>query len=180
MTSLGNIFYILLLIFYLLVIAVFGYTFALADVDSSGLNGKISRFLYVYTPEQLYKVLSACLGPTLFKECAKNYDYCINERNPIMQIVYLVVLNSSFICWLIFGAPMLPNSMVGYHHKFIAYAGLIACHYSFYIACKKNPGVIVKDNIRCFSHHPYDGALYVEGYGCRTCEIKKVRPWTLI
>jgi hypothetical protein len=93
-------------------------------------------------------VLSRSLGPSIFGKCTSAYDYAINERNPIMQYVYLTVLNSSFICWLIFGSPMLPNSMVGYHHKFIAYAGLAACHYSFYIACKKNPGVITKDNIR--------------------------------
>ena len=167
--------YILLLIFYGFVIVLLGYTFVFADVENKGLNGKISRFLFEYMPRLISEAIARLAGPTIYKQIVSYYNYAVNERNPIMQYLYLAVLNGSFITWLIFGAPKLPNSMIGYHHRYIAYAGLAACHYSFYIACLKSPGVIVKGNSHCFAHHKYDGVLYVDGHGCRTCGIKKVR-----
>jgi hypothetical protein len=174
MSTMEQILYILLLSFYGLIILIFGYTICGADCDDPGLNGRISRYLYEYVPQQISKIISRLAGPNLYKQIVAHYDYAVNERNPIMQGVYLVVLNTSFVCWLVLGAQKLPNSMVGYHHRYLAYVGVAACHYSFYIACKKSPGMIVKANIRCFAHHPYDGALYVEGYGCNTCGVKKV------
>jgi hypothetical protein len=175
MSTMGLILYIFLLSFYGLIILIFGYTICGADCDDPGLNGRISRYLYEYVPQQISKLISRLAGPSLYKQIVGYYDYAVNERNPIMQGVYLVVLNTSFICWLVLGAPKLPNSsMVGYHHRYLAYVGVAACHYSFYVACTKSPGMIVKANIRCFAHHPYDGALYVEGYGCHTCGVKKV------
>lgn len=87
---------------------------------------------------------------------------------------YLATLNSSFFCWLAFGAPLLPNSMISYYHKYIAYLGIMACHYSFYIACSEGPGVLTAENIECFDHQKYDGVLYIERHVCRTCQIRKV------
>ena len=171
---LGQAFYVFLIAFYLIVLIIVIYVLTLADAESTGLNGRLSICLLVNAPRQLSKTLLSFLGPRLFKKCSSTYDYAVNERNPIMQVVYLVIINTSFLCWLIFGVPLLPNSMVSYHHKYIAYLGIAACNFSFYTACKKGPGVIVEGNLRCFAHQPFDGALYVEGYGCRTCEIKKV------
>ena len=170
----GQVMYVLLIGFYLGVIIIVIYILTLADAESTGLNGRLSMCLLVHAPRQLSKTLLKFLGPTLFKKCSSTYDYAVNERNPIMQVVYLVIINTSFLCWLIFGVPLLPNSMVSYYHKYIAYLGVAACNFSFYTACNKGPGVIVEGNLRCFAHQPFDGALYVEGYGCRTCQIKKV------
>lgn len=65
--------------------------------------------------------------------------------------------------------------MISYYHKYIAYIGMMLCHYSFYIACKKDPGVISAQNIDCFNHQEYDNVLYLKGFGCRTCRTIKVR-----
>lgn len=174
MDLIGQVFYFFLLSIYVSIIFFFGYTFIFADCDDVGLNGRISRFLYERLPELFSKAVLKLAGPAIYKELLANYNYVVNERNPIMQFVYLAVFNSCFICWLIFGASKLPNSMIGYHHRYIAYVGLAACHYSFYIACQRNPGILTKENVRCFAHHEYDGVLYVEGFSCRTCEVKKV------
>lgn len=87
---------------------------------------------------------------------------------------YLATLNGSFFCWLAFGTPLLPNSMISYYHKYVAYIGVMACHYSFYIACSEGPGVLTAENLECFDHQKYDGILYVEKHICRTCQIRKV------
>ena len=78
------------------------------------------------------------------------------------------------MCWLVCGAPLVPNSMIGSHHKYIAYIGVLACHYSFHVACKMGPGVITEETVECFAHEQYDGVLYHEGYVCRTCDTAKV------
>ena len=89
---------------------------------------------------------------------------------------YLIVLNCSFFCWLAFGLPLLHNSFVSHYHKYVAYIGVMACHYSFYIACKVGPGSISADNLHCFDHHEYDAVLYLEGFRCHTCQTTKVTP----
>lgn len=93
----------------------------------------------------------------------------------VSKFRYLLVLNGSFFGWLAFGSPLLPNSMINYYHKYVAYLGVMACHYSFYVACKEGPGAVTVENTECFKHHQYDGVLYIEGLGCRTCLTTKVR-----
>ena len=88
---------------------------------------------------------------------------------------YLLIINSSYFCWLTFGAPLVPNSMVSSYHRYLAYIGIGACHYSFYIACKTSPGVITAETVDCFDCQEYDGVIYSEGFCCRTCNTTKVR-----
>jgi len=163
-----------LLTFYISTIVIFSYTICFADNEGKGLNGRISRFLYEQIPKKLSSLLSEYLSPAYFNQCSETYDYVLHQKNPIMQYVYLVVLNVSFMCWLIFGTPQLPCSLIPYYHKYLAYFGIVACHYSFYVACKNGPGVITKHNSSCFQHHLYDDVLYVEGKACRTCDTKKI------
>jgi hypothetical protein len=92
---------------------------------------------------------------------------------------YLATLNGSFYCWLAFGAPLLPNSMTSYYHKYVAYIGVMACHYSFHIACGEGPGVLTAENVDCFDHQKYDGVLYIERRICRTCQIRKASKYKL-
>jgi hypothetical protein len=87
---------------------------------------------------------------------------------------YLIVLNCSFFGWLAFGLPLLHNSFISHFHKYLAYFGVMACHISFYVACKVGPGSISADNVHCFDHHEYDAVLYLEGFQCHTCQTMKV------
>ena len=66
--------------------------------------------------------------------------YVVNTKNPILQILYLVLLNGAFIVWLIFGQTQLPTSRIGVIHAYIGTAGVIICHICFYIACAVSPG----------------------------------------
>jgi len=163
-----------LIFFYTFILAIIWYIFQFADVNSIGLNGVLSRFL-----------LKTC--PTLFSESIINicghgvndaifgvYDYCINKKNPILQIFYLILLNGSYILWLVFGQPLLPVLYVSELHSYIALIGLMACLWSFFIACTVKPGIITLQTQRYFAHRDYDDLLYTPGAVCRTCQTIKV------
>ena len=160
---------IYLVIFFIFIYGAFG-----ADVSDNGINGKLSRFIFRQAPRMFSSFLSKIVGEKLYNQIYRLYDYVVNQRNPIMQILYLLILNLSFLSWLILGAHRLPNKYCGLEHKYIAYIGIALCHYSFFIACTKSPGIITKDNEHCYDHHPYDGILYLNGYYCKTCKTKKL------
>lgn len=73
--------------FYALVILLFVYTFVLADSEGKGLNGRVSRFIYTYLPEEMSRLLSQCLGPSVYARLAAIYDYVVHQRNPVMQVM---------------------------------------------------------------------------------------------
>jgi palmitoyltransferase len=171
---LGSYGAVIVLAFYSIILAIFVHCFFFADTSSSGINGKVSRYLYDVLPEAFAKTLKAMFGQSGFDKIYSCYHYVTNERNPIMQLVYLVTLNGCFIGWLTYGEPLLPVHYIGIEHKYIAYVGICLCHYSFYIACKASPGIISKENFRCFMHRPYDNLLFLDGYGCSTCLVRKV------
>lgn len=108
--------------------------------------------------------------------CSRTYSPQCCSPHVLFSFIdrYLATLNGSFFCWLAFGAPLLPNSMTSHYHKYLAYIGVMACHYTFYIACSEGPGVLTAENVECFDHQEYDGVLYVERHICRTCRIRKV------
>ena len=79
--------YAFMIAFYLLVIVLFTYVFTFADTEGKGMNGRISRFIYIHLPEEMSRLLSKCLGPTTYAKVAAIYDYVVRQRNPVMQIV---------------------------------------------------------------------------------------------
>ena len=174
MSALGASAYPLLVSFYIVGVALFIYAVLLADTSDRGYNGRVSRFLFHAIPDAFSYMINRTLGPTVHQCCSNAYEYALYQRNPIMQFVYLVTLNISFLCWLIFGSKYLPNSRLSYWHKYVAYMGVFLCHYSWFMACGRGPGILRKENLQCFERHPYDGVLYVDGYNCRTCGIRKI------
>ena len=166
--------YPLIIASYTIVVAVFLYAVVLSDTSDAGWNGRVSRFLFHAVPERVSQVLERVLGPVAFQWCSKTYDYTVHQRNPIMQFAYLITLNVCFMLWLVFGAKHLPNSRLPIWHKYVAYVGVFLCHCSWFVACSRGPGILHPENVVCFDRHAYDGVLYVEGYSCRTCNVRKI------
>ena len=74
----------ILLAFYFLVLAYFGYAFLFADIEGSGLNGRLSRLLFVIVPRSMSGKASIFLGPAAFNTLIASCDYVVNKRNLIM------------------------------------------------------------------------------------------------
>lgn len=87
MFLLWQIVHAMLIAFYILVVLFFSYTFILANNEAPGLNGRISRLLYVFAPQYIKKAASDLLGPTVFSKVATIYNYAVYKKNPIMQLL---------------------------------------------------------------------------------------------
>lgn len=72
---------------YILLILFIFYTSLLANNEATGLNGRISKLLYVTVPQHFKRVVSDVLGPTVFCKLVATYNYTVYKKNPIMQLL---------------------------------------------------------------------------------------------
>ena len=140
----------------------------------SNLNRYVSNLLLVRLPRGCKSMLRAVLGEVGYGWCVSCVDYCINQRNPLLQLLYLAIINCAYIFWLLLGQPQLPTVLVPEYHKYIIFFGIVFCQVSFYVACTVEPGVVTAASEETDSErYPYDGTVYVDGLRCSTCDVKK-------
>lgn len=151
------------------------FIFFYADTDDKGWIGVVSRFLLVTCLGALKSNLLSLFGQSAYDTLYGIYDYTVNQRNPLLQIFYLLLLNGIFITWLIHGHPHIPpsleNATLNYHYT--PFIGVVCCHIAFYCACFIGPGHLTTENIDCYDHSPYDEVLFVKGKMCSTCNLRK-------
>lgn len=165
----------LFIVIYVLFFGVFIYGFAFADVESKGINGEFSRLLLQKIPQFLKGFLQAIFGKACVGCIQKGVHYVVYERNPLLLLTYLAIINGAFIAWLMYGVPQLPTLYASTIHIYGGYFGVIVSQFTFYLACTVGPGTITKDNVKCYAHQPYDGLLFTSGLYCTTCKVEKVR-----
>ena len=146
------------------------------DVSDAGLNGLISRFLFVDCVNTISNGIKYCCGDDIHDKVFGLYDYIVNKPNPILMIFYLILLNGIFITWLTYGHPNIPASLsnVYLNYHYTPLIGVICCHYSLYKAVTSTPGFIDASNLKCFMHSKYDDILFIQNNVCQTCNIVKV------
>jgi hypothetical protein len=167
---------LLILAGYLSVFGLIGYVLFCADTRATGVHGFCSRFFHDEVPEVAQMVIRTLFGQQTLTFCSRIGNYVMHERNPILQIGYLCILNGTYLTWLLYGAPQLPTRFVGVVHNYLAFLGVVACHATFYFACFTPPGKLTPDTELCFAHTPCDGVVYIAGTTCQTCNVRKVRP----
>jgi hypothetical protein len=159
---------------YVLVFGLMAFLFFCADDEAPGFKGQLARFMTISIPWHSKRLVILLCGKGIWRVCFDTYDYVANQRNPIMQAVYLFVINGAFISWLLFVVPQLPMLYISTVHIYGAYIGVILAQITFYLACSVSPGVITTNNAACFGHQPYDGLMYASGMFCKTCRVPKV------
>lgn len=160
---------------YTIVLVLIIYVFFFADPYKKGMSGDFARFLTRTIPRKIREISMACFGSTIMESFGRVFDYVLHQRNPLLIIAYLIVINSAFLGWLLYGEPQLPTKLASNIHSYIGFIGVVACQISFYLACTMSPGVITSQNVEKFNHVPFDGILYVSEKVCTTCRIPKVR-----
>jgi len=158
---------------YLVIISLLLFVMCFSDTSNQGIIGSISRLLSNTIPKYFKQFVSGVFGAKTYGSVAGVYDYVVNQRNPILQYAYLIILNGAFITWLVYGQPMLPTYFISEMHSYIGVAGVIICHISFYLACTVPAGRISSVNVASFSHHPCDKLLYLDNKMCSTCNVIK-------
>ncbi|CAM9656382.1 unnamed protein product [Discosporangium mesarthrocarpum] len=146
-----------------------------ANPDSNDIDGRLYRAIFEATPRALHRVMRRLLGEKITKKFEEWADWAMNKRNPLIQILYMVIVNGSFISFLLEGYPLLPNEIhPGHYHKTLGYIVMAACVGSFGVACTVSPGV-VRDRRGLEKHgdcYPHDGVIFLDNE-CETCHIKK-------
>ena len=164
---------VLVVVIYGLLLPSFLFVYCLADVRNKGWLGTISRFVIIRFPRYLKRFVASLCGRSVYQCLADTLNYSLHERNPILQITYLLLINGAFLIWLVKGYPRIPTFLVSHFHANLVFFLLFICHLSFIKACSRSPGVITPQNVNCFMHTPYDGVLFKEGNLCRTCHVIK-------
>lgn len=69
----------------------------------------------------------------------------------------------------------LPCAYLGNIHKFTGCLTAFSCFYSYYLACKTEPGLVENRNINHYlKKYQYDNVMFIENSKCTTCKIKKL------
>lgn len=162
-----------LILVYIILFSAAIFSLCFADLDNEGVLGNVSRFILLKIPESVRYITITIFGKSFYSIFSSIFDYVVNQKNPILQILYLVLLNGAYILWLLYGVPHLPTVYVGVVHQYIGFLGVLVCHVCFYLACTTKPGIVCKDNIDLFCSRPYDNLLYFQGNICSTCQVVK-------
>lgn len=163
-----------LLIIYMILMILPLYLFIYADTQGNGTNGIISRFLLNTIPSICSRNLEHFCGSRINNAFHSTYDYIANQRNPIMQILYVILINGAFITWMVSGMNKLPTFLVSESQGYISVAFVMFAQFTYALACTVGPGCITNDNVKCFAHQPFDGLMYVPGSYCSSCQVAKV------
>ena len=152
-----------------LYVALTGFTFYIFVYGGS--NGMLSTM-----QKKAYSTLEKLVGSEKAERIASLLDWVFNQRNPLLQVLYHMILGGAFIAWVREGESSLPAYLVKTppnQTKMEAYIGFTLCLGTWFLANFKGPGKITKNNVKCYMHHPYDNLLYTENNFCETCEVVK-------
>ena len=101
-------------------------------------------------------------GEKIWNMSADILYWIIYKPNPLLQIVYFVLVFGGFGMMVIVGYPMIPNPYMSEIHKYIGGLVVLGTLYAWYLACTVSPGVITAKNWKSFDNYEY-AIIYREG-----------------
>jgi hypothetical protein len=100
------------------------------------------------------------------------WHYLFKQANPVLQIVYLTLVNGGYVLFYIYGqAPYLPADSP---HVIPIILTMVLNFITFWLCARTSPGIVTKENAdRCCEIFPYDNSLYLPSIMCPTCMVQK-------
>jgi len=118
------------------------------------------------------RIARAVLGKRGFSWLEAAWNYIIFTANPVLMIIYALIVYGGFIVYLVQGIQWLPEDSL---HRPLSHALLIFCFITFYLASASDPGYLDEENFEEYSgRYPYDNTLFFPGKNCPTCNITKI------
>ena len=148
--------------FVMLVVLLYGAATALtiwlffySDTENEGVKGSVSRLFLERFPKATKWCITKACGDNSAAKVWGCFDWVVNQRNPLLQILYHIILFGAFIAWLWYGEPLLPTYLIKTppHSKYDAHIGISLCLFTWVLANFTGPGKITKKNLSCYSHH---------------------------
>eukprot|EP00924_Labyrinthula_sp_SR-Ha-C_P009455 maker-scaffold_2-snap-gene-24.37-mRNA-1 protein AED:0.23 eAED:0.23 QI:113/1/1/1/1/1/3/86/403 len=163
------------LVLYIIFVLLISFLFFFGNPNGDGINGFISRFFLRQLPSACRSLIFSIpiVGPCCLNNTKKTYDYVVNQKNPLMQLFYILLVAGGTFLYHIKYSHLVPNLVLGPEHTVLPYLFLSMVMYTFYKASYSNAGVITSKNLEIYDHHKYDGFFYVKA-DCKTCKTRKL------
>lgn len=117
-------------------------------------------------------LLGRLVGNRISNLCFLAWQYVFKKPNPILQIIYLTLVNGGYVLFYMYGQRhYIPNNSP--HLPFI-YLTLIFNFLSFLACAYSDPGIITKENMKDYKDmFQYDHQMYLPKTLCPTCVTEK-------
>ncbi|CAG8512117.1 7003_t:CDS:10 [Ambispora gerdemannii] len=139
-----------------------------------GPIGKLHKFLAVTLLGWILNASKCFCGNRLSRKLDGVYRYFMEEKNPILQLVYLTLLTASIYIFKITGWEEIPGPYLSRVHLILVPLVILFTYLSLFIASWSDPGRITRENaIKAGRMFEYDLLLFEPHNVCRTCLIEK-------
>ncbi|RGB33150.1 DHHC palmitoyltransferase-domain-containing protein [Rhizophagus diaphanus] len=139
----------------------------------NGPIGKLNHFLTVTLIEWIGHSYRRVCGNRTTATCDRLCDYFMEEKNPVLVIIYLTLLTGSILLFYITAWPNIPGHYLSDVHKYLVPIVIFFTYASFFIACKSDPGKVTRENvIKACKMFEYDFLIF-EPKECKTCLFLK-------
>lgn len=144
--------------------------------DETSRLGSLVRWLYDL-PERILgsHVVAKLLGDKWASRLRRAKHYLVDQPNPVLQALYIVLVAGGYGVMIKVGYPRVPCSTLGAWHKWTGLACLACTLASFCLASRVEPGYIVDESSALrHDNYPYDQVLFAPGRLCRTTGTRKI------
>ena len=92
--------------------------------------------------------------------------------------MYLLLAVGGYYLYVAYGFEHIPNPYVDNYHKYVSIPFMLTCYYSYFLACRTNPGFIKpgmpQDEVeRAVKRYDYDNCMFNSKSWCDTCQAPK-------
>ncbi|GMI27975.1 hypothetical protein TeGR_g2750, partial [Tetraparma gracilis] len=146
------------------------YAFFVAEPSSF-----VARCILTKLPDLFTKCLVSICGPRAASRASSCYDYVANQRNPIMQIAYLLVVLSAWSAMVLKGYPIIRAGvpLLRPYHCELGYLAYASCLGLFYLACAVPSGSVTAATHAGHDVYPYDHVLFAPR-DCPATGLRKI------
>eukprot|EP01083_Nonionella_stella_P028102 77383_1 len=143
--------------------------------DSSANNfiGTITRAVE-YIVNTLWRCLTRIFGERIMNGILRIINWVIREKNPLLQIVYIVVVCGAFTLFIVYIWPYWKTVDLSIYHLYASVVVMFACLSSWFICCWSDCGEITSHNhFIYYSMFKFGPIFSYSNNVCRTCKFMK-------
>eukprot|EP00946_MAST-07B_sp_MAST-7B-sp1_P000316 g316.t1 len=133
--------------------------------DDPTLLGTIARFITSTIPKSFERGLRSIpiIGPFLIDGSVALFNWAVFKPNPLLQIVYAVLVFGGYGVVVYSAYPRIPNDYMAGYHRWIGVFVVGGTVWAWYKACTVSPGYITHENWRKFDNYKIDDLMYAAG-----------------
>ncbi|GMI84461.1 hypothetical protein like AT3G04970 [Hibiscus trionum] len=99
--------------------------------------------------------------------------YCCERANPILQIVYLAIIGTTYYIVVKTSFSYIPGHYLSEVHRYASFFGVAIGIFLFLLTSFSDPGTVKAENVSQYlSAYPYDNMIFTKKE-CPTCKIPK-------